>query len=262
MTIIFNIMERIIDRVNDYIQYKGMSIRAFESEAGINYSTISAAIKRGKELNTATLLKIIDTYDDIDTDWLMKGEGDMIKSEDSESKDLSDSPSNSLPDNLLDISDPLEISEELSQRKIHTLDEDFTYTDNDNAGKVPIITEQGFAFFDRDNPDSIKAEDYYYIKEFRNADFMLRITGDTMQPKHKSGDLLACRHIDMQTFWQYGKVHAVLTCNQGLIIRRVMPGDNYKVLLLTADNPAYPDCRILIDEIITAAIVIGSISMD
>ena len=52
-------MERIIDRVNDFIQYKGMSIRAFESEAGIKYSSISAAIKRGTELNTATLLKII-----------------------------------------------------------------------------------------------------------------------------------------------------------------------------------------------------------
>ena len=241
-------MCRITDRINDYIQYRGMSIRAFEGGADIKYSTISAAIKRGTELNTATLLKIIDTYDDINIDWLMTGEGPMLKADQ--------------PEEIESVELCVEPEIRMHPHKVHTCSEDFTYTDNDNAGKVPIITEQGFAHYDREDLTKLIVEDYYYIKEFRNADFMLRITGDAMHPRYKSGDLLACRNIDMQTFWQWGKVHAVLTCNQGLIIRRVMPGDNCKVILMKADNPAYPDYRILLEEILTSAIVIGSISMD
>lgn len=224
-----------------------MSVRAFENEADIKYSTISAAIKRGTELNTSTLLKIIDTYEDINIDWLMTGEGPMLKEEEDSEEFIPTPKTNRAKDN---------------SREIASSHPDFTYTDNDNNGKVPIITELGFALFDRDNMEGVKVEDYYYIKEFRNADFMLRLTGDTMYPRYKSGDLLACREIQMQTFWQWGKVHAVLTCNQGLIIRRVMPGDNSKVILMKADNPSYPDCRILLEEILTSAIVIGSISMD
>lgn len=221
-----------------------MSIRAFENEAGIKYSTISAAIKRGTELNTATLLKIIDTYDDIDTDWLMRGEGAMIKD---------DHPAQESKVPLVTPEYPKEIQAD---------DSDFVYSDNDNAGKVPIITERGLAHFDREGIERLITEDYYYIKEFRNADFLLRVTDDTMYPRYKSGTLLACRVIDMQTFWQWGKVHAVLTCNQGLIIRRVMPGPSYKSIVMKADNPDYPDCDIIISEIIQSAVVIGSISLD
>lgn len=239
-------MERIIDRVNDYIQYKGISIRAFESEAGIKYSTISAAIKRGTELNTATLLKIIDTYDDIDTDWLMKGEGKMIKS---------DSPSSEVS---------LSTADKCSRKEydLPSTDE-FEYTNNDNNGKVPILSELNFAIANPDEPSNVIADDYYYIKEFRNADFMLRVSGDYMSPKYKSGDLIACRHDRYNTCYLWGRVYALLTCSLGLIIGRVYEHRQSTIFIIVKpENPAYPDWEIPIDEIAKSALIIGSISMD
>lgn len=241
-------MPSISHRISTAIQHKGMSIRAFEAHAGITQGVLSNAIKKDSDISSTNLSKIIDTYDEFNAHWLLTGEGSMLRESASEATQASDYTT--------------EPEIHLYPRKVRTSSEDFTYNDNDNAGKVPIITEQGLAHYDRDDLERLLVEDYYYIKEFRNADFMLRITGDAMQPRYRSGDLLACRNIDMQTFWQWGKVHAVLTCNQGLIIRRVMPGDNSKVILMRADNPAYPDYRILLEEILTAAIVIGSISMD
>lgn len=239
-------MSSISHRISEAIRHKGMSIRSFESQAGITQGVLSNAIKKDSDISSTNLSKIIDTYVEFDAHWLLTGEGSMLRTHD--------------PEFLMTGSDPKPSIE--YPREIRSSDPDFTYTDNDNAGKVPIITEQGFANFDRDSIESLKVEDYYYIKEFRNADFMIRLNGDTMYPRYKSGDLLACRNIEMQTFWQWGKVHAILTCNQGLIIRRAMPGDNHKVISMKADNPNYPDCRILLDEILTSAIVIGSISMD
>lgn len=241
-------MERIIDRVNDYIQYRGMSIRAFESEAGIKYSTISAAIKRGTELNTATLLKIIDTYDDIDTDWLMKGEGEMLR------EDKQPSPDTSLP-----IDQPTGTKKELELPR----SDEFEYVNNDNEGKIPIVHELSFATIDPDEPSTIQADEHYYIKEFRNADFMMRVTGDSMYPKYKPGDLIACRNIRYTNFYQWGKPYALLTCHQGIIIGRVYEHHQYKIFIrVKSDNPSYPEWEIPIDEVARAAIIIGSISLD
>lgn len=248
-------MERIIDRVNDYIQYRGMSVRAFENEAGIKYSTISAAIKRGTELNTATLLKIIDTYDDIDTDWLMKGEGEMLKNDDQINPDeepgITTTTKPKITNNAEDHNCELPSTDE------------FEYLNNDNSGRVPIVSELGFATADPDEPLKIKADEYYYIKEFRNADFMMRVSGDYMSPKYKSGDLIACRHSRYNTFYQWGRVHAILTCNQGLIIGRVYE-HHQRLTLITVkpENPAYPEWVVPIDEVAKVAIVVGSISFD
>lgn len=241
-------MERIIDRVNDFIQYKGMSIRAFESEAGIKYSTISAAIKRGTELNTATLLKIIDTYDEIDTDWLMKGEGEMLKDSDPERPTAS-------PDSM-------ETAKNSTGSELPSTDE-FEYVNNDNEGKIPIVHELSFALIDPDEPSTIKADEHYYIKEFRNADFMMRVAGDSMYPKYKPGDLIACRNIRYANFYQWGKVYALLTCHQGIIIGRVYEHhQNTTFIRVKSDNPSYPEWEIPIDEIVRGAIIIGAISLD
>ena len=241
-------MERIIDRVNDFIQYKGMSVRAFESEAGIKYSTISAAIKRGTELNTATLLKIIDTYEEIDTEWLMKGEGEMLKDANPEKQSPSSESTNQ--------------GNESSESEQPSTDE-FDYVNNDNEGRIPIVHELSFALIDPDEPSTIKADEHYYIKEFRNADFMMRVAGDSMYPKYKPGDLIACRNIRYANFYQWGKVYALLTCHQGIIIGRVYEHHQNTIFIkVKSDNPSYPEWEIPIDEVVRGALVIGAISLD
>lgn len=222
-----------------------MSVRAFESEAGIKYSTISAAIKRGTELNTATLLKIIDTYDDIDTDWLMKGEGEMLKGE---------------TEGIPPASPPVVTTHE--DLELPTTDE-FEYVNNDNGGKIPVVHELAFATIDPEDPGKIQGDDVYYIKEFRNADFLMRMQGDYMSPKYRSGDLLACRNVKEDCFYQWGRIYALLTCHQGLVIGRVYEHfQNTIFVTVKPINPDYPEWVVPIDEIARIALVIGSISLD
>ena len=248
-------MERIIDRINSFIHHKGISMRSFEAKAGLTNGIISTAIKRKTDLSWESVSKIVDTYKDIDIEWLITGNGQMLKDDGDE---ISISPAGSLVRSLPK-------PQEERSKKTYDLPstDEFEYTNNDNNGKIPILSELNFAIANPDEPSQVNADDYYYIKEFRNADFMLRVSGDYMSPKYKSGDLIACRHDRYNTCYLWGRVYALLTCSLGLIIGRVYEHrQNTIFIIVKPENPAYPDWEIPIDEIAKSALIIGSISMD
>lgn len=238
-------MSSISHRINKIIKYKGMSIRAFESQAGITQGVLSNAIKKDSDIQSDNLSKIIDTYDEFNARWLLTGEGEMI------TDNTTGYSNKTIPVTNKPRADELPGSTE------------FDYVANDNNGRVPVATELNFALMDPENPTSIQAEDYYYIKEFRNADFLLRLTGDYMYPKYKPGDLVACRNIPYTNFYQWGRVYAILTCNQGLVIGRVYEHDpSMTFISIKPSNEAYPMWDIPLDDIAKVALVIGCISTD
>lgn len=222
-----------------------MSIRAFESRAGITQGVLSNAIKKNSDISSNNLSKIIDTYDEFDAHWLLTGDGEMLKDTQED-----------LPSEV-----PLETitPEDL---RLPTTDE-FEYVNNDNEGRIPVVHELTFATMDPEEPGKITADEVYYIKEFRNADFLMRMSGDYMSPKYRSGDLLACRNIIEHCFYQWGRIYALLTCHQGLIIGRVYEHfQNTTFVTVKPINPDYPEWVVPIDEIARVALVIGSISLD
>lgn len=238
-------MSSISHRISTIIHHKGMSIRAFEAKAGITQGVLSNAIKKDSDISSMNLSKIIDTYDEFDAHWLLTGEGTMIKTEEA----------NSIP--MIDIP-----SAEAQKMELPRTDE-FEYINNDNGGKIPLINELAFAVMDVDDPLTTKADKYYYIEEFRNADFLMRMPGDSMEPKYKPGDLLACRNVGYDTYYQWGKIHALLTCHQGIIFGRVFEHFQNTILVrVKPENPSYPEWIIPQVEIAKVAIVVGSISLD
>ncbi len=233
-------METIVDRIQDFIQQKGLSMRSFELQAGLANGVISTALKKKRDISWDSVSKIIETYKEIDIEWLITGQGEMFKSEEPISRHCS----------------------QMEQLVLPKTDE-FEYINNDNGGKIPLINELAFAVMDVDDPQTTKADKYYYIEEFRNADFLMRIPGDSMYPKYKPGDLLACRNVGYDTYYQWGKVHALLTCHQGIIFGRVFEHHQNTILVrVKPENPSYPEWVIPQVEIAKVAIVVGSISLD
>ena len=242
-------MATIVNRIQRYIKYKGISMRSFESHAGLTNGIISSALKRKNDLSWDSVSKIVDTYTEIDIEWLITGHGQMLK----------------VNDEVTPIAEVAEIPQRQETREDITLPrtDEFEYVNNDNGGSVPLLHELSFATLDLDDPKSVQADEHYYIKEFRNADFMMRVAGDNMYPKYKPGDLIACRHHCYTNFYQWGKVYALLTCHQGILIGRVFEHHQNKIFVtLKSENPSYPEWEIPIDEIARAAVVIGSISLD
>ena len=203
------------------------------SDLGISASKLSEILGGRMKAGTEMLAGLSSEYN-ISSQWLLTGEGDMISSENLKPSE------NDLP---------------------HT--DEFDYVNNDNGGKIPVVHELAFAAIDPEDPSTIEADEFYYIKEFRNADFLMKMQGDYMAPKYRSGDLIACRNVKFSNFYQWGRIYALLTCHQGLIIGRVYEHRQNTILITVKPiNPDYPEWIVPLDEIARVALVVGSISMD
>lgn len=72
--------QTISERIKQYIDYKGFSIMRFEKQIGAGNNSIGTSIKRNTNLTGDLLSKILNTFQDINTEWLITGKGEMLKS--------------------------------------------------------------------------------------------------------------------------------------------------------------------------------------
>ena len=68
------------DRIKHLISFKQLSISSFSREIGlINGVTISKIINQNRKPSSKTIGRIIQAFPDINYDWLITGQGEMIK---------------------------------------------------------------------------------------------------------------------------------------------------------------------------------------
>lgn len=71
--------ETIIERLNKFIKYKGLTQRTFALNIGFNYSTLNNYLTgRRKTIDLELIEKVICHYKDLSTEWLMRGVGEMV----------------------------------------------------------------------------------------------------------------------------------------------------------------------------------------
>lgn len=68
----------ILERLKEYIDYKGIAISAFERSIGMSNASFGKSLKNKGAIGTDKLENILRVYSDISPAWLLKGEGDML----------------------------------------------------------------------------------------------------------------------------------------------------------------------------------------
>lgn len=68
-----------IERVKNLIEFKGLSISGFEKATGMSNNSIQTAIKRNSNLKDDTLNSILIRFPDISAEWLLTGNGSMLR---------------------------------------------------------------------------------------------------------------------------------------------------------------------------------------
>lgn len=166
------------------------------------------------------VLSKIATSLDVNPDWLLTGRGDMLKS-------------------------PTSLSAASTAKQVA-------------QGGIPLIPVDAIAGVLSGN--SIAVMDYecdrYDIPMFRGAEFLIRISGDSMQPKYYSGDIIACKRLRLDTFFQWNKVY-VVDSEQGVIVKRVRPGHDDKHVIMVSENEAYAPFELPLEKVYSIALVIG-----
>jgi len=77
------------ERLDKYMEFKGLNDNKLSNETGIANGLIGKARKRGS-LSGKNISKLINTYQDLSADWLFTGQGNMLRESQSQ-ESLSDS---------------------------------------------------------------------------------------------------------------------------------------------------------------------------
>lgn len=104
----------------------------------------------------------------------------------------------------------------------------------------------------------------YAVPEFtcRGAEFLIRVSGDSMFPRYNNGDILACKKITNVTFIQWGKVYVIDT-TQGILVKHLFPStDEDKITCHSVNTANYPDFDIPKADIRSFSLVLGVIALE
>ena len=71
---------KIIERLSQFIEYKHDNFNRLSQNIGVSNSYFSKMVRNNGSIGSELLSKIVIYYDDLDINWLITGEGNMLKS--------------------------------------------------------------------------------------------------------------------------------------------------------------------------------------
>lgn len=231
-------MSDLKDRFQQISDYKDISIRKLEEFFSLNRGNISNISVNGA-IGSDKLAKIIDKIPEISIEWLLTGKGEMLKSP-KESQQVPASPNKDEQNKVL----PAKNAEYGDKRAI------------------PLIPAYAMAGAFTGDIQVLEYEcEQFIIPTFKEADFLISVKGSSMTPKYNSGDLVACKKMPIDTFFQWNKVY-VLDTEQGPLIKRIMKGSSNVNLSIHSDNPDYPPFELHRSSVHNIALVVGVIRLE
>lgn len=78
-----------IERIKQIMAFHGMSINSFALKIGANQVTLNQQMNGDRKISLDTVLKICSTFKLVSSDWVLFGEGSMLKSSSSSDDSLS-----------------------------------------------------------------------------------------------------------------------------------------------------------------------------
>lgn len=243
-------ISKIKSRILQYADIKGLSKRQIYLATGIS----NGVLDKKSGLTEQTLEKFISTYPDVDPVWLITGQGN--------------SPIRTTDPTLDDYSMVHEQSAlygvKLSQDEIDKRAAAVRSLRMQLAEEaIPLVSNTvaaGFGTSDFMINDS-DVIDYYVLPNLKDkgAEFLVKVDGDSMEPKFRAGDIVGCKVIHEDSFIQHNKPYLVAT-DQGLLLKRLTTdSENAEYYDLHSDNENYPWFRLNRENIHGVAIIVGFI---
>ena len=240
-------MEKFIERLQYYMSQKGINDNQMTIAAGLSVGLLGKAKNGGKGLSSSSIEKILLAYDDINPDWLLTGRGPMLKTKGTSSA----SPT-----------EEQQFSTSKDTKKIAILQRDAA---KKSTKGIPLIPMEAIAGFPAIDNDGVSFDDcqHYSIPEFeaKGADFLIRVSGDSMTPLYCNGAIIACRKIAEIHFFQWGGVY-VLDTSQGVLVKYVEECEkNDDCILCVSENKRYKPFSLPKDDIRSLSTIVGLVRL-
>lgn len=240
-------MENFIERLQYYMSQKGINDNQMTIAAGLSVGLLGKAKNGGKGLSSLSIERILLAYDDINPDWLLTGRGSMLKT-----KGTPDAP-------------PARDGYHSSPKDKDKITNKQGKEAKKNTNGIPLIPLDAVAGFPAADYEGVYLEDCerYTIPEFeaKGANFLIRVSGDSMMPLYNNGDIIACRKIHDILFFQWGGVY-VLETSQGVIVKYVEePEKSDDCILCVSENPRFKPFQLPKSDIRSLSTIIGLVRL-
>lgn len=232
-----------IERLQYFMGKMGINDNQMTVNAGLSVGLIGKAKLSGKGMSSINIEKILLAYPELSAEWLLTGNGPMMKTE-GEKKDESGG--------------------------------DLHADERHDAGQLPLATPatipgEGIPLLPIDAMAGALTGDvsvlpyeceYYYVPVFTGADFLITVSGNSMNPTFQSGDIVACKRVPLSgLFFQWGKIYIIDT-TQGPLIKRIKPAPSPDHITIVSDNTDYDPFQLPASEIRAVALVVGVIRLE
>ena len=208
-----------------YLAQKGVSAYEFYKESGVT----RGILQQNNGISEDNIARFLAYAPDVNIEWLLTGEGPML----------------SHPTPPTPPTKP---------------------TSHPSTSGIPLIPLDAVAGFPAESGGGVRLEDCerYVIPEFENkgANFLIRVSGDSMVPLYYSGDLLACRKITDIRFFQWGTVY-VLETSQGVLVKRVQESIDHadSILCVSENSSVHHPFLLPRDDIRSLSIIVGLVRL-
>jgi phage repressor protein C with HTH and peptisase S24 domain len=222
------------DRVGQYIELKRISYYAFENSLGASRGSISKAVKEGKSIGSNVLEKILSVYKDLNPVWLLTGQGTM----------LVDDADDGVKTFRLKTDTTVE-SQQIPLYDIEAV-----------AGLVPLFGDA----------QSQRPIDHISIPNLPKCDGAVYVTGDSMYPLLKSGDIILYKQVNdfaNGIFW--GELYLLsveMAGEEYVTVKYIHKSDTAGFIKLVSQNKYYQEKEVEIDKIRALAMVKASVRMN
>lgn len=219
-------------RILKYCEFKGITINAFEVRVGLDNDFFNDL---SKTIHFFIIKKILYYYPDLNREWLLTGEGEMLNNEQSQSL----SPINDMVignnggDNF---------------KSQHTIK---YYPNVDGSmGGVQFL----------DNPDEAVCN--IVIPGYSDCNFAINAYGDSMYPLIKGGQIVLMIEWT-ERFIDWGRIYLVVTKTGYRAIKRIFPGSTNETITCKSENTENnPPFEVNIEDIHKIYLVKGWICRD
>ena len=253
-------------RIKGLVKDLGLSLSEFAKRIGTHQSSLSRSLADGNNVGDAMLNKISIAFD-INKDWLLTGNGEMLVQNTPEEEDEEDELATFLRVErknydipLIDISEKTgipqkllkdfqwgdaELSDEYRDRLYYFIEEVREYFVNNAIGEAKgkptgyyypeVSASAGFDIATFNN-EAMRIP--IYLPEFGKDIIFINVYGDSMYPKYKSGDMIGVKPTDFQ-YVVFGHPYVVVFDNGDVNIKYVCKGSDNEHVNLVSENPQY-----------------------
>ena len=226
------------ERVGQYIEKKGISYYAFENSLGASRGSISKAVKEGKSIGSNVLENIMATYPDLNPVWLLTGVGEMFVTNEE------------IVTNKSIETFRLKTDRNVESQQIPLYDIEAV------AGLVPLFQDT----------NAQKPIDHISIPHLPKCDGAVYITGDSMYPLLKSGDIVLYKEVNdikNEIFWGEMYLSSIdMSDEEYVTVKYIQKSEQPGYVKLVSQNKHHQDKDVEVSRIKALALVKASIRIN